>query len=98
MRRKKQLNTWKEAEKALSSIGKLKILRLMLENPNEAFTKYRLEKSTGLKPVDVRTNLKVLIELEWITEYSYRPKTYKINLENRVVHSFSKFYQDIKYL
>lgn len=98
MRSKRQRNTWEEAEKALGSMGKLKILCLMLENPNEAFTKYRLEKTTGLKPVAVRTNLKVLIELEWVKEFSYKPKTYKINLENRAVQSFSKFFQDIKYL
>ena len=41
-------------EKALRSVGRLKILYVLLEKPDEAFTKYALEKTTKLKPVDVR--------------------------------------------
>lgn len=98
MRLEKRRNIWEEVEQGLGGIGKLKILRLMLEKSNEAFTKYGLEKATGLKPVDVRTNLKTLVNLGWAKEYSYEPKTYKINLENEIVRHLSKFYQEIRYL
>ena len=85
-------------EQGLGSVGKLKILRVMLQKPNESFTKYGLEKATRLKPVDVRTNLKTLIKLRWVKEFPYQPRTYKINLENEIVKHLSEFFRQIKYL
>jgi Fic family protein len=81
----------------LGSVGRLKILRVLVEKPDEAVTKYSLEKSTKLKPVDVRADLKVLVEVGWVKEYPYQPRTYKINLENELVKHFSKFFQEIRY-
>jgi len=98
VKREKRRNAWEEVEQGLGSVGKLRILRAMLEKSNEAFTKYGLEKATKLKPVDVRTNLRTLVRLGWVKEYPYQPVTYKINLENEVVKHFSKFFQEIKYL
>jgi hypothetical protein len=45
----------------------------LLEKPNESGTKYSLEKSTRLKPVDVRADLKTLVEIGWVKEYPYQP-------------------------
>jgi hypothetical protein len=70
----KPRNSWEEIELGLGSVGKLRILRVMLEKPNEAFTKYALEKATKLKPVDVRTNIRALVEVEWVKEYPYPKK------------------------
>jgi len=96
--REKRRDAWEDVEQGLSSVGKLKILRVMLDKSNEAFTKYALEKATKLKPVDVRTNLKTFVKIGWIKEYPYQPKTYKINLENDIVKHILKFFQEIKYL
>jgi hypothetical protein len=90
--------TWDTIEKGLGSVGKLKLLRVMLEKPEKAFTKYGLEKATGLKPINVRTNLRILVEIKWVKEYVYKPRTYKINLENRIVEHLSEFLRKIKYL
>ena len=98
MEREKRRDAWEDVEQGLSSVGKLKILRVMLDKSNEAFTKYALEKATKLKPVDVRTNLKTFVKIGWIKEYPYQPKTYKINLENDIVKHILKFFQEIKYL
>lgn len=98
MRPEKRLDMWKKVEEGLGSIGKLRILRVLLEESNEAFTKYGLEKATGLKPVDLRANLKSLVNLGWVKEYLYQPRTYKISLENEVVKHISKFFREIKYL
>jgi len=98
VRPEKRRDIWEEVEQGLGSIGKLKILRVMLQKPDEAFTKYGLERATGLKPVDVRTNLKSLIKLGWVKEYPYQPRTYKINLENEIVQHLSEFFRQIKYL
>lgn len=97
MRRETKGTIWENVEQGLGSVGKLKILRVMLEKSNDAFTKYGLEKATGLKPVNVRAALRTLIELEWVREYPYQPRTYRIDLENEVMKHLSKFFQNIRY-
>jgi len=88
---------WKEIETGLGSVGRLKILKEMIERSDDYFTKYMLERRTGLKPVDVRSNLKILIDLEWVKEYAYDPKTYKINMENDAVRLVAEFFRKIRY-
>jgi len=88
---------WKEVEIGLGSIGRLRILREMIEKSDEYFTKYTLEKKTGLKPVDVRSNLKILLDLNWVKEYAYDPKTYKIDMDNEVVRLIAEFFRKIKH-
>jgi len=80
----------------LGSVGRLRILREMIEKPNEYFTRYMLERKTGLKPVDVRSNLKILIDLSWVKEYAYDPKTYKVNMENEAVRFIAEFFRKIR--
>ena len=94
----KELDRRKEIELGLGTEGKLRILRILLRSPEEAFTKYQLEKLTRLKPVDVRKALKVLVEIGWIQELPYNPKKYKINLENKVVQELGEFFEKINYL
>lgn len=93
----KKRDVWGEAELGLGSVGKIRILRTMLNKPNQVFTKYGLEKATGLKPVDVRNNLKTLITIGWVKEYHYEPKTYQINIENNIVQRLSEFFRGIRY-
>jgi len=87
---------WQEIETGLGSIGRLKILREMIEDPNQYFTKYSLERKTGLKPVDVRKNLKILTDLNWVREYAYDPRTYKVNMENEAVRLIAEFFRKIR--
>ncbi len=49
-------------EMGLGSSGRLKILRVLASKEPASHTKYSLEKLTGLKAVDVRKHLKVLID------------------------------------
>lgn len=98
MAHERRREAWEDLEQGLGSTGKLKILWVMLEKPNEAFTKYVLEKKTKLKPVDVRANLKTLISLGWVKEYPYQPRTYKINMKSEIVKHISEFFRKIRYL
>lgn len=98
MQPERQPSLWEEVEDGLGSIGKLRILRVMLGDPNRAFTKYALEKLTRLKPVDVRANLKTLIKLGWIKELQYQPKKYRANLNNEIVKRILPFFQNIEHL
>jgi len=88
--------TWKEIETGIGSVGRLRILREMIDRPNEYFTRYMLERKTGLKPVDVRSNLKILIDLNWVKEYAYDPRTYKVNVENEAVRLIAEFFRKIR--
>ena len=87
-----------ETETGLGSISKLKILRILTRNKDETFTKYALEKMTGLKSIAVRNNLKTLTQIQWVKEYLYKPKKYKINLENPVVKHLIAFFREVKYI
>lgn len=89
--------TWKDIERGLGSVGRIRILRRMIESSDEFFTKYALERRTGLKPVDVRSNLKVLVELDWVKEYPYDPRTYRVNMENETVRLLAEFFRKVKY-
>jgi Fic family protein len=87
-----------EIENTLGSITKLKMLRVLSKNKNEYFTKYALEKMTGLKPMSVRSNLKDLTEIRWVIESPYKPTKYKINQENQTVKDLIDFFKKIKYI
>jgi Fic family protein len=87
---------WEEVEEGLGGVGKIRILRLMIERPEEYFTKYMLEKATGLKPLDVRRSLKALVELGWVKEYQCDPKTYRVNMENENVKAVAELFRKLK--
>jgi len=87
---------WEDVETGLGSVGRIRILRMMIEKPKEFFTKYALERTTGLKPINVRSDLKVLVDLGWVEEYAYDPKTYKINIENEAVKIVAEFFRKIR--
>lgn len=87
---------WEELEEGLGSVGKLRIIREMILSPEEHFTRYMLEKSTGLKPVDVRRCLKTLVELGWVLEYQCNPRTYRINMENKAVKLLAELFKRLE--
>lgn len=91
MKPKEALLRWEDVEVGLGSVGRLRILRKMIEKPDEYFSKYALQRATGLKPVDVRRDLEILLSLGWVREYGYEPKRYKINLENEAVKAIAEF-------
>jgi transcription initiation factor IIE alpha subunit len=88
-------NIWDEVETGLGSPGRIRILRIMLKKSGECFTKYALEKATGLKPIDVRKNLSILIKLGWIKENPCDPKTYEINMENEIIKALADFFKKL---
>jgi len=84
-----------DIEVGLGSVGRLRILRKLIRNPDGYFTKYALEQATGIKPVAVRSDLKVLVDLDWVKEFPHEPKTYRINMENEVVKHIAEFFRKI---
>lgn len=92
------MDVWDEVEAGLGSVGKIRILRVMFEKPNQVFTKYGLQRNAWLKPVNVRSDLKTLVEIGWVKEHQYDPKTYELNMENPVVKHLHDFFKQISTL
>jgi hypothetical protein len=96
--RSKQRTIWDELEQGFGGGSKFRILLELLLNQDEAFTKYALVKATGLRTPSVESQLKVLLNIGWIREYAFTPKTYQINLENEVVSQISEIFQKIRHI
>lgn len=85
-------------EEGLGSRSRLRILRLLTAGEASSQTKYRLQKATGLKPVDVRRHLKVLVETGWVKEHSYNPPVYTLDLDSPRARFLVDFFKKIDYL
>jgi hypothetical protein len=85
-------------EEGLGSVGRLKILRVLAQGNAASETKYSLEKATGLKPIDVRKHLKVLVDTGWAKEYNYNPPVYTLNNENPKAKFLVEFFKGVDYL
>jgi len=90
-------SVWEELEEGLGGVGKIRIVREMALNPEEHFTRYMLERATGLKPIDVRRCLKKLVEIGWVVEHHCDPKTYRINMENETVKLVAELFKRLKH-
>jgi hypothetical protein len=87
-----------EVEKGLCGAGKLKILRLLIENPDHAFTRYEIGKKVPNDAVSIRNDLKTLVQIHWVTEFQVQGLSkYSINRENLVVKRLANFLTEIRY-
>jgi len=84
-------------EEGLGSPSRLRILRILSSGEEASQTKYGLERKTGLKAVDVRKHLKILVETGWVKEHDYDPPVYTLNLDNPKVLSLVDFFKKIGY-
>ena len=89
---------WKEVERGLGNIGRLRIMRELLKDPRETRSRNVLSRATGLKMQNVKDHLEALVRLGWIREYPYQPEKYRASLENLVVQVLQGFLQQLKRL
>ena len=94
----KKGSIWEEIEKGFGSGSKFRVLLHLVLNSKKAYTKYALVKATGIRTPSVHNQLNILYDLDWIKEYNFTPKTYQINLDNKVVINIIDFFQKLKYL
>jgi hypothetical protein len=88
-----------EVEQGLAGVGKLKILRLLIERPNHAFTRYEIRKKIPNDPVSIRNDLKSFVQINWVTEFKVQHLTkYSINLDNAIVSKLAHFLREIRYI
>jgi len=90
-------NVDRAVEKGLGSVGKLKILRLMLERPNHAFTRYEIGKRVSNDPTSIRSDLQTLVQIKWVTEFKVQHLSkYSINLDDEVVKRLAHFFRELR--
>lgn len=88
-----------EVERALSSPGKLKILKLLMKQQDHAFTRYELGKKISLRPTDIKNDLTVLVEVGWVKELKLQHlEKYSINMDNELAKQFTDFFKRIRYV
>jgi len=87
---------WEELELGLGGGKKFRVLVHLLLNPDKAFTKYALTKATGLRTPSIERRLKTLVDLGWVRENKFKPRTYQINLENEIVKLLLDFFQKLR--
>ncbi|MBS7633894.1 MarR family transcriptional regulator [Candidatus Bathyarchaeota archaeon] len=89
--KEKERTVWDELELGLGCGKGFRVLLYLILNPNKTFTKYYLAKLTGLRTPSVDRRLKTLVDLGWVKENRFKPKTYEINLENEIVRELMGF-------
>jgi len=94
----KKRNLWRELEEGFGGGSKFRILLHLALHPEEAYTKYALVKATGVRTTSVGEQLKILVEMGWVKEYPFAPKTYQINMDHEIIKSFLEFLGKIKRL
>jgi hypothetical protein len=83
-------------ETGLGSIGKIKILRALVDE-NKLATIYVLHKKTHLKRQDIKSNLDDLVKIGWVIEKKYANVMYGVNRENKYIDCLIRFFTDIGY-
>jgi hypothetical protein len=88
-----------DIERAITSPGKLKILRLLMRTPDHAFTRYEIRKKILLSPEDIKKDLATLVDVGWVREHEVQHlQKYTINLGNPLVKQLLDFFKNIKYV
>jgi len=94
----KRRELWRELEEAFGGGSRFRILLHLALHPEEAYTKYALVKATGVRTPSVEGQLKTLVEMGWVKEYPFTPRTYQINMEHETVKCFVEFLEKIRSL
>lgn len=97
------MNRYKKIEdkvdRGLGSVGKLKILRLLMQQSHHAFTRYEIGKKVTIDSVSIRNDIKILMEINWVTEFKVQHlRKYSINLDNPIVNELIDFFREVGYV
>jgi len=95
---RREMKAEEKIEEGLGSVGKLRILRILAKDVDKYYTKYALEKKTGLKRVNLRNDLEALKSIGWVIEYEHEPRKYKLNKDNHTVNSLLDFFRKARYI
>jgi Fe2+ or Zn2+ uptake regulation protein len=83
-------------EIGLGSIGRLKILRALTQEP-KMLTIYALQKKTRLKREDIKRNLRALKTIGWVNESRLANAVYTLNRDNEYINHLTTFFLNVGY-
>jgi DNA-binding IclR family transcriptional regulator len=85
-----------DIERILSSVGRLRIMKYLGENPRKeaSLSLYRLRVLTGLKLSDIRRHIDLLVKYGWVKEVGIRDQNkYQLNWESPIVKALFSLYE-----
>lgn len=85
-------------EDGLGSKGRLRILRTLGAKPSGFFTKYALEKVTGIRSRYLKVDLEVLVSLGWVVALPTTPVKYQLNARSVEAGQIMDFFRKVGYL
>ena len=85
-------------ETGIGSMGRIKILRLLVMSRGEALTKYAIESRSGLRHKDIVNNLEILVKIDWVEQLPSKPKKYRINPNDQIVEGLLEFFYKVGYV
>lgn len=87
-----------QLEKGLGSRGRLRLVGILARHPHEYFTRYALEKLSGVRSTWLRADLRALIELGWVRELPTEPRKYQLNHANPTVVQVTEFFRQVGFV
>jgi hypothetical protein len=91
------MNASEIVEIGLGSIGRVKILRALTEEPR-MLTIYALQKKTRLKREDIKRNLRDLKSIGWVNESRLANAVYTLNRDNEYINHLTTFFLNVGYV
>jgi hypothetical protein len=91
------MNAVETIEVGLGSIGRVKILKALTEEPR-MLTVYALQKKTHLKREDIKRNLRDLKSIGWVNESRLANSVYSLNRDNEYIHHLTTFFLNVGYV
>jgi hypothetical protein len=91
------MNATETVEVGLGSIGRVKILKALTEEPR-MLTIYALQKKTHLKREDIKRNLRDLKSIDWVNESRLANSVFSLNRDNEYVRHLTTFFLNVGYV
>jgi predicted transcriptional regulator len=91
------MNAVETIEVGLGSIGRVKILKALTEEPR-MLTVYGLQKKTHLKREDIKRNLRDLKSIGWVNESRLANSVYSLNRDNEYIGHLTAFFLNVGYV
>jgi hypothetical protein len=87
-----------EIETALGSVGRLRVLAVLVKDPDQCYTLYSLAKNTKLDGTKLGKTIVHLLNCGWVELVEGSSiKKYRMNLSNLKLQGFAKFLHDSGY-
>ena len=91
------MNATETVEVGLGSIGRVKILKSLTEEPR-MLTIYALQKKTHLKREDIKRNLRDLKSIDWVNESRLANSVFSLNRDNEYIRHLTTFFLNVGYV